>query len=63
MHPLWWWEVNFCCVMVLSSVVDSNGFSRFSGNLLSLLVCYLELKDIGSGMFVGMLFMYTTLVT
>ena len=47
--------VHFCCVAVEGMVVDSNmnGFSSFSGNLFTILVYYLEVGDIDSGMGAG----------
>ena len=42
------------CVTVEQRVVDSkmNGFFSFSGNLFAILVHYLEVGDVGSGMVV-----------
>ena len=49
------WDVHFSCVMVQGRVADSNmnGFSSFFGNLFSVLVYYLEVRDVGSGLVVG----------
>ena len=48
-------ECTFSYVTVEGSVVDSNmdEFSRFSGNLFAVLVCYLEVGDVNSRVVVG----------
>ena len=49
------WDVHFSCLAVEGRVVDSNmnSFSSFSGNLLAILVYYLEVGDVGFGVVVG----------
>ena len=49
------WDVHFPHVMAECRAVDSNMniFFSFFGNLFTILVCYLEVGDVGSGMFVG----------
>ena len=49
------WDVHFSCVKVEGRGVNSNVdcFSSFSGNVFAVLVYYLEVEDVGSGMVVG----------
>ena len=49
------WGVHLSCCTVEGMVVDSNmnGFSNFSGNLFAVLVCYLEMGDVGLVVDVG----------
>ena len=42
------WDVHFFCVLVEGRVVDSN-MDGFSDNLFAVLVYYLEVRDVGSG--------------
>ena len=48
-------DVSFSCVIVDGRVVYSNmnGSSSFYGNLFAILVYYLEVGDVGSGVVVG----------
>ena len=49
------WNVHCSCGMVEGIVVDSNmnGFSTFFGSLFPVLVYYLEVGDVSSGVIVG----------
>ena len=46
------WDVHFSCVMVEGRIVDSN-MNGFSGSSFPLLIYYLEVGDVSSGVVVG----------
>ena len=45
------WDVHFSCVMVEGSAVSN--MDGFSDNFFAVLVCYLEVGDVGLGVVVG----------
>ena len=49
------WDVHFSCVTVEGRVIGSNinDFCSFSSNLFAILICYLEVGDVGFGFVVG----------